>query len=64
MTTEAKKIPKLMFISEDGFKAELFIDGEKINGAKSISIRAYLNEPIEHEVNYLTACCGKDIDKE
>ena len=61
---DSKKHPKLMFISEDGFKAELYIDGVKITGAKAIRINADHNYPVEHEVTYVTAHCEGKVPKE
>jgi len=61
---EGKKPPKLMFVSEDGFRAELFIDGIKVTGAKAIRINACYNDPVEHEVTYASAHCGEKAFKE
>jgi len=54
---EDKKHPKLMFISEDGIRAELYIDGVKVTGAKDICIYAYYESAVEHEVKFITANC-------
>ena len=52
---ENKKHPKLMFVSEDGIKAKLYVDGVEVSGAKDICIYTHYGSAVEHEVRYVTA---------
>ena len=56
---EFETIPKLVFVSEDGLKAELYIDGEKVKGARDVTIKAGVGEIVTHKVEYVTSKSGK-----
>jgi hypothetical protein len=53
------KDAKLGFISEDGIKFELYVDGERVSGVRYVNIHAGYDEFVTHEVEYLTLASGK-----
>jgi hypothetical protein len=57
------KIPKLLLVSEDGFRFELLIDGESVKGIRSLTVRGACDEHVTHEVEYLTAHSGNGFRK-
>jgi hypothetical protein len=57
------KTPKFILASEDGIKFELLIDGESVKGIRSLTVRGAYDEPLTHEVEYLTAHSGDGIRK-
>lgn len=56
---EFDKVPKLVFVSPDGMQAELYIDGELVKGAMSVTIRAEAAGAVTHEIEYATRASGK-----
>ena len=49
--------PALIFIQEKaGPKCEVYQDGKKVNGIRSVKIYADYDEPTTHEIEYLTGC--------
>lgn len=53
------KVPKLLFVSEDGLRFDLYVDGEKVNGILRLNIHASNDDLVTHEVEYLTKACTK-----
>jgi hypothetical protein len=53
------KTPKLILVSQDGIRFDLYIDGESVNGIRTLTVRGAYDEPVTHEVEYLTAHSGK-----
>ena len=58
-TLHFEKTPKMIFVSEDGKTADLYIDGKKINGMRNIIIRAGVGEPVMHEIDFVTFASGE-----
>lgn len=53
---DQEKQPKLVFVSEDGVRGRLYIDGvDKTQGAVNITIHADMEDGVRHEIEYITA---------
>lgn len=60
----ANDIPKLNLVSNDGKDFVLYIDGKEVKGIRSLSVRCGIDEFMTHEVEYITAFSGGEINGE
>lgn len=50
--------PKLKLVSEDGIKFELYIDGKRVKGIRSLDVHCAVDEIMTHTIEYVTAVSG------
>lgn len=52
--------PALVFVQRNARGSiEIYQDGKKLNGVRSIEIDAEVGEPTSHRVEYITGCTSK-----